>query len=247
MKSVLLRPLACALLLATPAALAVKVGDTYAQVVAEKGAPASKMEAGTRQMITYPDAVVRLEDGVVTSVRILASPAPAPAATMPSPPAGAPAQPKDTGPVSGDVAEARAKLNDALARVRAIVNQPVESFPLTDEIKYKAPIYRPGWFHPGAVVPDFNVIEVEKTQELNYAKDEWVTSDATPGLAFRGADLEFNAMTKLFYVDRSLPKKKLTVEEMKEIDQLYRKIGIYAATLQRLGHPWAPAPGGAGP
>jgi hypothetical protein len=137
-------------------------------------------------------------------------------------------------------------LNSALDRVREIVNQPVESFPMTEELKYKTPVY-PIWFHPGAVVPDFNVIEVERTQETNYGKDEWVTSGLTPNLVFRGADLEFNAMTKLFYVDRSLPKKKLTMDEMKEIDQLYRKIGIYAGYLQRFGHPWTPAPGAAGP
>jgi hypothetical protein len=245
MKSTQIRPLACALFLAAPGALAVTVGETYAQVVAEKGAPSSTMEAGTRQIITYPDAVIRLEDGVVTSVRVTAAPAPAPA--VPTPRASAPAQPKDTGPVSDDVAGARAKLNDALDKVRAIVNQPVESFPMTEELKYQTPVYKPGWFHPGAVVPDFNVIEVEKTQETNYAKNEWVTSDLTPDRVFRGADLEFNAMTKLFYVDRTLPKKKLTMDEMKQIDLLYRKIGIYAAYLQRLGHPWTPAPGAAGP
>jgi hypothetical protein len=247
MKLPLFRPLACALLLAAPAALAVKVGDTYTQVVAEKGEPSSRMEAGDRQIITYPDTVIRLQGGVVTSVRILASSAPAPAAPASAPRAAAPGPAKDAGPVSGSVVEARAKLNGALARVRAIVNRPVESFPMTEEVKSKAPVYGPGWFHPGAVVPDFNVIEVEKTQETNYAKDEWVTSDATPDRVFRGADLEFNAMTKLFYVDRSLPKRKLTMDEMKEIDQLYRTIGTYAAYLQRLGHPWVPAPGGAGP
>ena len=32
-------------------------------------------------------------------------------------------------------------------------------------------------------------------------------------------------MTKYFYEDRSLPKKKLTGEEMLEINRLYRVIG----------------------
>jgi hypothetical protein len=245
MKSALLTPFACLLLLAAPAAHAVSVGDTYAQVVAEKGAPTSTMEAGTRQIITYPDALIRLESGVVTSVKATAAAATAHAA--PPPRAAPPAAPKDTTPVSGSVMETRTKLNYALDRVREIVNQPVESFPMTQELRYKASVYKPGWFHPGAVIPDFNVIEVEKTQETNYAQNEWVTSDVSSDRVFRGADLEFNAMTKMFYVDRSLPKKKLTMDEMKEIDQLYRKIGAYSANLQRLGHPWVPAPGGAGP
>ena len=40
-----------------------------------------------------------------------------------------------------------------------------------------------------------------------------------------GHDLEFNPMTKYFYTDRSLPKKKLTEAEMLEINRLYRIIG----------------------
>ena len=32
-------------------------------------------------------------------------------------------------------------------------------------------------------------------------------------------------MTKYFYTDRSVPKKKLTEEEMLEINRLYRIIG----------------------
>jgi hypothetical protein len=42
---------------------------------------------------------------------------------------------------------------------------------------------------------------------------------------FLGKELEFNAMTKYFYVDRSLPKKRLSEAEMIEINSLYRIIG----------------------
>src|SRR6185312_13200587 len=45
------------------------------------------------------------------------------------------------------------------------------------------------------------------------------------GVMFRGRDLEFNAMTKLFYTNRMLPKKRLTETEMLEINSLYRVIG----------------------
>jgi hypothetical protein len=46
-----------------------------------------------------------------------------------------------------------------------------------------------------------------------------------PGVCFLGNELEFNAMTKFFYTDRTLPKKKLTEAEMLEINRLYRIIG----------------------
>jgi hypothetical protein len=46
-----------------------------------------------------------------------------------------------------------------------------------------------------------------------------------PGLAWVGSDLEFNSMTKFFYTDRSVPKKKLTEREMQEVNRLYRIIG----------------------
>jgi len=42
----------------------------------------------------------------------------------------------------------------------------------------------------------------------------YVTSDLNPGVVFVGSEIEFNPMTKFFYIDRSLPKKKLTEAEM---------------------------------
>jgi hypothetical protein len=52
--------------------------------------------------------------------------------------------------------------------------------------------------------------------------------------------LEFNAQTKYFYTDRSLPKKKLTEAEMEEINQLYRIIGHCNDQLYDLEHPDPP-------
>jgi hypothetical protein len=46
--------------------------------------------------------------------------------------------------------------------------------------------------------------------------------------------LEFNAMTKYFYTDRSLPKKKLTEAEMVEINRLYEIIGRCEQQLDEL-------------
>jgi thiol-disulfide isomerase/thioredoxin len=45
------------------------VGDTYDQVISEKGRPASRIDAGAMQILSYPDQVIKLKNGVVVSVR----------------------------------------------------------------------------------------------------------------------------------------------------------------------------------
>lgn len=120
-------------------------------------------------------------------------------------------------------ADVKAELVDAMVRVREIVNQPVASQPETRNMEVG--VYSPGWFHDGAVRPDFNNVDVRASQELLYAKHQYVTSDLNPGLVFRGSEVEFNPNTKYFYTDRSVPKKKLTDSEMQEINRLYRIIG----------------------
>jgi hypothetical protein len=42
---------------------------------------------------------------------------------------------------------------------------------------------------------------------------------------FVGSELEFNAMTKYFYRDLTLPKRKLSDAEMIKVNDLYRMIG----------------------
>ncbi len=54
------------------------------------------------------------------------------------------------------------------------------------------------------------------------------------------SELEFNSMTKYFYTDRRLPKKKLTGDEMLEINQLYRIIGHCNDQLSDLANPDPP-------
>jgi thiol-disulfide isomerase/thioredoxin len=72
------------------------VGETLDQVITEKGKPVSHVEAGTMQILSYPDATIKLRENVVVSVRapehaslamsvpapqrLVAAPAPAPAA-----------------------------------------------------------------------------------------------------------------------------------------------------------------------
>jgi hypothetical protein len=119
-------------------------------------------------------------------------------------------------------AAVKTELNNAVLRVEQIVNQPVTQLALTPEMSVST--YSPGWFHPGAERPDFKTVDIRATQDLNYAKNQYVTSDLNPGVVFLGQELEFNSKTKYFYTNRSLPKKKLTEAEMLEINRLYRVI-----------------------
>jgi thiol-disulfide isomerase/thioredoxin len=65
--------LALSVLAALPAALAVGMGDTYEQVVAEKGTPAGKLELGDVMLLNYPGQTIRLEHGKVAVVKNLSS------------------------------------------------------------------------------------------------------------------------------------------------------------------------------
>jgi hypothetical protein len=138
-------------------------------------------------------------------------------------------------PASADPAQLQATLDATMDQVRAIVNQPVAQLTATPDMDVS--IYQPGWFHPGAITPDFNNVDIRPTQDLNYGNHQYVSSDINPGICFRGSDVEFNSMTKFFYTDRSLPKKKLTEDEMQEINRLYRVIGD---CQEKLAHPQKP-------
>lgn len=109
----------------------------------------------------------------------------------------------------------------ATASVVEIVNQPIT------HLRRSGPVdeFSPGWFHPGAIKPDFNTVDIRTTQEFPYRSSSHVTSDVNPTEMFIGSELEFNAMTKYFYTDRTLPKRRLSDSEMGEINHLYRVIG----------------------
>jgi hypothetical protein len=134
-----------------------------------------------------------------------------------------------------------AEMNDAIEQVKRIVNTPVPALPRTADAKVE--VFGPGWFHEGATKPSFLSVDVSATQQFPYDQFEYVTSDMNPGLMFRAHDLEFNAMTKYFYTDRSMPKKRLGHSEMAEINRLYRIIGAREQDLARLR---AGAPSSAG-
>ncbi len=115
------------------------------------------------------------------------------------------------------------ELTNAWVGVLKIVNQPIRAFARTPDLKVST--FSPGWFHEGAGRPNFHTVDVRQTQEPLKASHPYVTSDLNPGIVFLAQDLEFNATTKYFYTNRTLPKRRLSEPEMVEINRLYRIIG----------------------
>lgn len=136
-----------------------------------------------------------------------------------------------TGTPDEQMAALQTEMTNAWQSVIKIVNRPVPAYARTAGLSVS--VY-PYWFHPGASRPDFDTVDVRKSQDLHYANQPYVTSDLNPNVVFMGRDLEFNAMTKLFYVDRSLPKRRLSEAEMLEINRLYRIIGRCQRDMNRL-------------
>jgi hypothetical protein len=215
---------ACLLFLAAVAARGVGVGDSYQQVLSEKGKPLGSIVAGSITVLNYPGLTIRLRDGVVVSAKAVAD---TPSPKLPPPSAPAPGSP------AAQVNAIASQVNAAVRRVAAIVNQPITRLPRTPEMKIGS--FGPGWFRPGATRPDFNNVDITKTQEFPYSKFEYVSSDLNPDEAFLGSELEFNSMTKYFYTDRTVPKKRLTADEMAEINHLYRVIGLSEQQLLQMG------------
>lgn len=138
-----------------------------------------------------------------------------------------------------DPNDPKAVMDDAIMRVKAIVNQPVTKVPCGPGMEWAT--YPDGWFHPGAEKPDFNKVDVRETRANIYDKSEYVSSKDNPGFVFIGKELEFNSATKYFYTDRALPKKKLSEAEMLEINRLYRIIGQCEQKLNAKDNPEPPA------
>lgn len=112
----------------------------------------------------------------------------------------------------------------AIGQVEKIVNQMVPAYRRTPGMQVGR--FSPGWFHEGAMKPDYNTVDVRTTRETaEYDKSEYCTSDLNPGLVWKSREIEFNSMTKYFYTNRTFPKKRLTEAEMLEINRLYRIIG----------------------
>jgi hypothetical protein len=221
---------ACILFLAASVARGVSVGDTYQQVIAEKGNPKSTLSAGSMSMLSYPDLMIKVKDGLVVSVTaVVAVPAP-------TRPPGDPT-PTPISPTAANVPRIYAlanQVNAAVARVVAIVNQPINHLQRRPEMKIM--LFRPPWFNPVTLRPDFGSVDITPFQEIPYAQYQYVSSTMNPDEAFIGAELEFNSMTKYFYTDLTIPKKRLTRDEMSEINGLYHIIGQCELQLIKLGY-----------
>ncbi|HEU5079141.1 MAG TPA: hypothetical protein VFT72_08000 [Opitutaceae bacterium] len=230
-----------AALLSSNTAYCAKVGDTLEQVLAEKGPPKSQMTAGETRVLTYPDMTVKLKSDVVVSISPVASSSGAHSAAASSngtatSDSASSAAPSSTGATAAQdkvaASTVERRLRRAIEIVQNIVNQPVEAIPIKPGMRVTS--YGDYWFHEGAMRPDFAHVDVRKTQESSYSQFQYVTSKLNPGVAFEGPGLEFNSMLKLFYLDRNLPKKRLTEREMLEINQQYRIIAECQAQLAAL-------------
>lgn len=135
-------------------------------------------------------------------------------------------------PVADQVAADTLEMNRAVDRVKEIVNRPAPFVAPQDGMKITW--WDGSWFHPGADTPDYLTVDISKTRENPYQGYDYVGTNLHPDMVFAGRDLEFNSKTKLYYADRSLPKRKLTRAEMAEINRLYRVIGRCRADLARL-------------
>jgi hypothetical protein len=217
----------CVFMLTAATARPLVVGDPLQKVLAEKGQPAGQMQAGNISLLNYPGLSIKLKDDVVVEINAVTEvSAPTPTPT----PTGVPTQALT---VQEQIDAAKAALKKATDQVKQIVNRPPPSVPITPDMRVAS--YGAAWFHPGGAKPDFNTVDVRATRDLsNYSKFPFVSSDLNPGIAFPGDQLEFNPMLKYFYTDRTLPKLKLTEDDMLEINRLYRVIGKCEADLSRL-------------
>jgi len=236
------RLLACLLL--TTTAFAIAPGDSYEKVLAEKGKPKSQAEVGKNRILNYPDVTVHFQNNVVTTIKWLKEPPAVHTETAPPPTNPEPTPSGNSAPAASKEEMSQAQIDriererlSTINRIKAIVNQKARSYTRKDDMAVSK--FSEGWFHAGALTPKFDTVDIRQTQEKSYDKYEYVTSDLNPGVVWRGKDLEFNSMTKFFYEDRTIPKKKLSEAEMEEINRLYRIIARCDAELKaaRAGDP----------
>jgi len=135
------------------------------------------------------------------------------------------------------IAALKKEKNEALFRIQDIVNQPVTHLKRTPDMVVQR---FADWGKHDVVTPDFDTVDIRTTQQAMFDGYQYVTCDLNPGEVFIGKELEFNEMTKYFYNDFTVPKKKLTESEMVEINQLCRVIGRCNRELDELENPEPP-------
>jgi hypothetical protein len=135
------------------------------------------------------------------------------------------------------IAALQKEKNEAIFKVEDIVNQPVTHLKRTPDMVVKN---FTDWGKYDVVTPDFDNVDIRATQQQMFDGYQYVTCDLNPGEVFIGNELEFNELTKYFYNDFMVPKKKLTEAEMLEINRLCRIIGRCNRQLDELQNPEPP-------
>ena len=135
------------------------------------------------------------------------------------------------------IAALKKEKNEALFKIQDMVNQPVTHLKRTPDMVVKNFV---DWGQHDVITPDFDTVDIRATQQAMFDGYQYVTCDLNPGEVFIGSELEFNEMTKCFYNDFTVPKKKLTESEMLEINQLCRVIGRCNRQLDELENPEPP-------
>jgi len=135
------------------------------------------------------------------------------------------------------IAALKKEKDEALFKIQDIVNQPVTHLKRTPDMVVE---HFTDWGKHDVVTPDFDTVDIRATQQKMFDGCQYVTCDLNPGEVFIGTELEFNEMTKYFYNDFTVPKKKLTEPEMVEINQLCRVIGRCNRQLDELENPESP-------
>ncbi len=107
--------------------------------------------------------------------------------------------------IEQQITAVQSRMDEAVARVKDIVNQPVTHQTRTPDMSVAT--FSPGWFHEGVIKPDFTTVDIRDTQEFPYAKYIYVTSDLNPDEVFIASELEFNAATKYFLLIARFPKE----------------------------------------
>ena len=135
------------------------------------------------------------------------------------------------------IATLKKEKDDAFFRIQDIVNQPLTHLKPTPDMVAKN---FTDWGGHDFLTPDFDTVDVRTTQQKMFDGYQYVTCNLNPGEVFIGNELEFNEMTKIFYNDFTVPKKKLTETEMLEINRLCRIIGSCNRQLDELENPEPP-------
>ncbi len=195
---------------------AAHVGQTYGQVIEQNGPPPGQMEAGSIRILRYPRQTLKLKDNVVIEVTAVA-----------------PARARDALPQSGgtdksapltqlEIASIRLRRARTEERIRSLVNQPPPSLPRT--VRMRVQSTSGAWYPETSAAPDYAQVDVRATQQNNYDGKGYLATATDPGVVYLGDELEFNPVLNYYYVDRTLPKKKLTPAEMEQINALFREI-----------------------